>query len=84
MRHGAGPHNSLDIKSEAHNLSVEMNNLSISDRGRLGCYFCNDVVAPIDVSLLSSVAFNVQAWWVEFKMSKITSFFFGSQLPIVR
>lgn len=48
MRHGAGPHNSLDIKSEAHNLSVEMNNLSFSDRGRLGCYFCNDVVAPID------------------------------------
>lgn len=49
MRHGAGPLNSVDIKNEAHdNSSVRMDNLSFSDRGRLGCYFCNDVVAPID------------------------------------
>ncbi|KAF5177870.1 Ubiquitin-like modifier-activating enzyme atg7 [Thalictrum thalictroides] len=51
MRHGAGP---LcfppDLRNGAEeDLSVSMDNLSTQDtRGRLGCYFCNDVVAPID------------------------------------
>lgn len=54
MRHGAGPcTSSHDSKSEdANALSTEMNNLALTDRNgghRLGCYFCNDVVAPIDV-----------------------------------
>ncbi|OWM63484.1 hypothetical protein CDL15_Pgr026244 [Punica granatum] len=41
MRHGAGP----------FSLSINMSNLSLSEnkgKHRLGCYFCNDVVAPID------------------------------------
>lgn len=40
MRHGAGP------LSHAHNFSAETTNSSPADR--LGCYFCNDVVAPTD------------------------------------
>ncbi|OVA09199.1 UBA/THIF-type NAD/FAD binding fold [Macleaya cordata] len=53
MRHGAGPLNySSDIKSEGEEtLSAQMGNLSTGgtdERLRLGCYFCNDVVAPID------------------------------------
>lgn len=44
MRHGAGP----------NSLSDDMQNLDINKTGRqrLGCYFCNDVVAPQDVIVL--------------------------------
>ncbi|KDP21082.1 hypothetical protein JCGZ_21553 [Jatropha curcas] len=45
MRHGPGPLRSVhDLKTEA------MDNLVVPDgeRHRLGCYFCNDVVAPTD------------------------------------
>ncbi|KMT04515.1 hypothetical protein BVRB_8g181770 [Beta vulgaris subsp. vulgaris] len=48
MRHGAGPVSSCEV---ADTLSSEMGNLSTGDEDkgpRLGCYFCNDVVAPID------------------------------------
>ncbi|XP_065878879.1 ubiquitin-like modifier-activating enzyme atg7 [Euphorbia lathyris] len=52
MRHGPGPLSSTDdLESEAPNsLSAQMDNLASTDRGtkRLGCYFCNDVVAPTD------------------------------------
>ncbi|KAF8409020.1 hypothetical protein HHK36_005092 [Tetracentron sinense] len=53
MRHGAGPLGFTgDIKDEAESaLSAAMGDLSQTDRDggrRLGCYFCNDVVAPID------------------------------------
>lgn len=53
MRHGAGPFSSShDIKVEAVNdLSTEIGSVSLADNNRgqrLGCYFCNDVVAPID------------------------------------
>ncbi|KAG8385451.1 hypothetical protein BUALT_Bualt03G0046600 [Buddleja alternifolia] len=53
MRHGAGPvSTSHEIKAEAPNdLSAEIGTVSLSDNikgQRLGCYFCNDVVAPID------------------------------------
>ena len=47
MRHGPGPFSSAHAKTS----SVDMDNLTLSDKGgkRLGCYFCNDVVAPTDV-----------------------------------
>lgn len=54
MRHGAGPFSvTHDVKTEAVNgLSADMDNLALNNRDggqRLGCYFCNDVVAPTDV-----------------------------------
>lgn len=51
MRHGAGPLSPSHINAEADGtaLSADLGNFSLSDkRQRLGCYFCNDVVAPID------------------------------------
>ncbi|EYU28077.1 hypothetical protein ABFS82_13G097300 [Erythranthe guttata] len=53
MRHGAGPlSSSPEIKAKATNdLSAEIGALSLKDNikgQRLGCYFCNDVVAPVD------------------------------------
>ena len=54
MRHGAGPFSShRDKKNEAVQiLSADLDTLDLVDgdeRQRLGCYFCNDVVAPVDV-----------------------------------
>lgn len=59
MRHGAGPFGSNhDLKDEAVNsVSADLGNVNLADRDRkqrLGCYFCNDVVAPIDVIFLYS------------------------------
>ncbi|XP_070044327.1 ubiquitin-like modifier-activating enzyme atg7 [Nicotiana tomentosiformis] len=53
MRHGAGPTGAIrNSQAETSNsVSASMENLSISSQNgsqRLGCYFCNDVVAPID------------------------------------
>ncbi|KAI9198131.1 hypothetical protein LWI28_010812 [Acer negundo] len=53
MRHGPGPfRSSHDVKAEdANALSTDMGNLALINRDegqRLGCYFCNDVVAPTD------------------------------------
>ncbi|KAL1560323.1 Autophagy protein 7 [Salvia divinorum] len=53
MRHGAGPlSSSHEIKAEAVNdLSTEIATISLVEKNkgqRLGCYFCNDVVAPVD------------------------------------
>nr|GEX03764.1 ubiquitin-like modifier-activating enzyme atg7 [Tanacetum cinerariifolium] len=53
MRHGAGPLNATDeSKTESVSSlsgSVEEISLTQSDsKLRLGCYFCNDVVAPVD------------------------------------
>lgn len=53
MRHGAGPFNSAQdcIPDSITDISNDVANISSKDidgRQRLGCYFCNDVVAPID------------------------------------
>ncbi|KAI4296917.1 hypothetical protein L6164_036834 [Bauhinia variegata] len=53
MRHGAGPFSHIhDNNVETANaLSADMHNLCVNDangKQRLGCYFCNDVVAPTD------------------------------------
>ncbi|GMH05504.1 hypothetical protein Nepgr_007344 [Nepenthes gracilis] len=49
MRHGAGPFRPTQDAENA--LSSDMENMSLCDKNggqRLGCYFCNDVVAPVD------------------------------------
>ncbi|KAG9159473.1 hypothetical protein Leryth_011021 [Lithospermum erythrorhizon] len=53
MRHGAGPFRNIkgSVAEELNSLDADMQNLSHADmqKGqRLGCYFCNDVVAPQD------------------------------------
>ncbi|KAJ0017542.1 hypothetical protein Pint_10420 [Pistacia integerrima] len=53
MRHGPGPFRpNHDVKAVPVNaLSADMGNLGLNNtdgRQRLGCYFCNDVVAPTD------------------------------------
>lgn len=51
MRHGAGPLRSVETES-VDALATEIGNTSLRDTDggqRLGCYFCNDVVAPVDV-----------------------------------
>lgn len=53
MRHGAGPLTATD-ESKAEpvgSLSAGVEEMSLTQRDskmRLGCYFCNDVVAPVD------------------------------------
>lgn len=54
MRHGAGHLTKIEeSKTEVlTSLTNEMEHVSLTKRNeepRLGCYFCNDVVAPIDV-----------------------------------
>lgn len=54
MRHGTGPLSAYNQLTDepVHGLSSSTGNRSLTDRDgeqRLGCYFCNDVVAPIDV-----------------------------------
>jgi hypothetical protein len=52
MRHGAGP----GTCSEGSSVVVGMTRLSPQDvigRQRLGCYFCNDVISPVDVMFVA-------------------------------
>lgn len=60
MRHGAGPNihtpdinsHSSGVVNDVNSVASQMENLSAKDGDstrRLGCYFCSDVVAPIDV-----------------------------------
>lgn len=46
MRHGAGPFVGCESSDNASSSSA-------GQTLRLGCYFCNDVVAPLDVCILS-------------------------------
>ncbi|CAM8994838.1 unnamed protein product [Rhodiola kirilowii] len=53
MRHGAGPLNAIKKvdPDPVSSLSADLSKTSVTDEAgahRLGCYFCNDVVAPID------------------------------------
>lgn len=49
MRHGAGPHmHELGLKKEVLIAENSMGHGTESEKTRLGCYFCNDVVAPED------------------------------------
>ncbi|KAI8534585.1 hypothetical protein RHMOL_Rhmol10G0102100 [Rhododendron molle] len=53
MRHGSGPISTVtDFEAQdMRTLAAKMGNFSLIDgdkEQRLGCYFCNDVVAPID------------------------------------
>ena len=62
MRHGAGPFvgcESSDIASSS----------SAGQTLRLGCYFCNDVVAPLDVCILSL--------WGTVSVWRVHNFFFA-------
>lgn len=48
MRHGAGP---AFLEPEISNSTEDEISAPTYD-GRLGCYFCNDIVAPLDVSFV--------------------------------
>lgn len=86
MRHGAGPTGAIrNSQAETSNsVSASMENLSISSQNgsqRLGCYFCNDVVAPIDVIFLHE---NDCIFLIAISTNMNVSFLcLCSQLPIV-
>ncbi|XP_031488661.1 ubiquitin-like modifier-activating enzyme atg7 [Nymphaea colorata] len=48
MRHGSAPPSSTPTLSGAKGGETEHSGLASDQRPRLGCYFCNDVVAPTD------------------------------------
>jgi hypothetical protein len=56
MRHGAGPR----TNSEGSNVdpAMTMSAEDVIDRKRLGCYFCNDVIAPVDVTFVALAFLN--------------------------
>ena len=69
MRHGAGsnvstPDSNLECRDDGAAAAL-MNELSLKDMGakrRLGCYFCSDVVAPIDVNFLAVLLTRLLFW----------------------
>jgi len=53
MRHGAGPFSDLSAET-ANSSSADSCVKDANGKHRLGCYFCNDVVAPTDVISLQN------------------------------
>jgi hypothetical protein len=75
MRHGAGP----GTNSEGSDVVPAMTKLSAEDvigHRRLGCYFCNDVIAPVDVAFVALAFLKLYSfpWYIIYYNHHIYAF----------